>query len=100
MSCPEVAEDLLQRRLAIGYGRASRLVDQMGHAGILGEHKGSVAREVVVTMEDWARMKEMRDEAEASGTVFQKHYDNSDADSEALRFHDEGQDEDEAANDK
>jgi len=85
---------LLQRRLAIGYGRASRLVDQMGHAGILGEHKGSVAREVVVTMEDWARMKEMRDEAEASGTVFQRHYDNSDADSEALRFHDEGQDED------
>ena len=80
---------LLQRRLAIGYGRASRLVDQMGNAGILGEHKGSVAREVVVTMEDWARMKEMRDEAEASGTVFQTHYDNSDADSEALRFHDE-----------
>jgi len=80
---------LLQRRLAIGYGRASRLVDQMGHAGILGEHKGSVAREVVVTIEEWARMKEMRDEAEASGTVFQKQYDNSDADSEALRFHDE-----------
>jgi S-DNA-T family DNA segregation ATPase FtsK/SpoIIIE len=86
---------LLQRRLAIGYGRASRLVDQMGNAGILGEHKGSVAREVVVTMEDWARMKEMRDEAEASGTVFQTHYDNSDADSEALRFHDEN-----AANEK
>ncbi len=84
---------LLQRRLAIGYGRASRLVDQMGHAGILGEHKGSVAREVVVTMEEWARMKEMRDEAEASGTIFQKHYDNSDADSEALRFHDEDENE-------
>jgi S-DNA-T family DNA segregation ATPase FtsK/SpoIIIE len=83
---------LLQRRLAIGYGRASRLVDQMGHAGILGEHKGSVAREVVVTIEEWARMKEMRDEAEASGTVFQKRYDNSDADSEALRFHDEDED--------
>ena len=86
---------LLQRRLAIGYGRASRLVDQMGNAGILGEHKGSVAREVVVTIEEWARMKEMRDEAEASGTVFQTHYDNSDADSEALRFHDEN-----AANEK
>ncbi len=88
---------LLQRRLAIGYGRASRLVDQMGNAGILGEHKGSVAREVVVTMEEWARMKEMRDEAEASGTIFQKHYDNSDADSEALRFHDEDEDAAEAA---
>ncbi|MFZ9882136.1 MAG: DNA translocase FtsK, partial [Phycisphaerales bacterium] len=85
---------LLQRRLAIGYGRASRLVDQMGLAGILGEHKGSVAREVVVTMEDWQRMKALRDEAERDGTVFQTHYDNSDADSEALRFHDEeGEDE-------
>jgi PHD/YefM family antitoxin component YafN of YafNO toxin-antitoxin module len=51
-----------------------------------------VAREVVVTIEEWARMKEMRDEAEASGTVFQKHYDNSDADSEAVRFHDEDED--------
>ena len=91
---------LLQRRLAIGYGRASRLVDQMGQAGILGEHKGSVAREVVVTMEEWARMKEMRDEAEASGTVFQKHYDNSDADSEALRFHDEENDEEETARER
>ena len=50
---------LLQRRLAIGYSRASRLVDQMGLAGILGEHKGSVAREVMLTLEDWRRMRAM-----------------------------------------
>ena len=50
---------LLQRRLAIGYSRASRLVDQMGLAGILGEHKGSVAREVMLTLEDWHQMKAM-----------------------------------------
>lgn len=50
---------LLQRRLAIGYGRASRLVDQMSLAGILSDHKGSVAREVLITSEDWARMKAM-----------------------------------------
>jgi S-DNA-T family DNA segregation ATPase FtsK/SpoIIIE len=66
---------LLQRRLAIGYGRASRLVDQMGLAGILGEHKGSVAREVVVTLDEWHRMKEMRDETEREGTVFQTRYE-------------------------
>lgn len=48
---------LLQRRLAIGYGRASRLVDQMGLAGILGDHNGSVAREVMITLEDWRRMR-------------------------------------------
>ncbi len=50
---------LLQRRLASGYSRASRLVDQMGLAGILGEHKGSVAREVMLTLEDWHQMKAM-----------------------------------------
>ncbi len=80
---------LLQRRLAIGYGRASRLVDLMGLAGILGEHKGSQAREVVVTMDEWQRMKQIRDEAERSNTVFESLVDNSDADSDALRFHDE-----------
>jgi S-DNA-T family DNA segregation ATPase FtsK/SpoIIIE len=40
---------LLQRRLAIGYTRASRLIDLMGIAGIIGEHKGSVAREVLIS---------------------------------------------------
>ncbi|MBT8487108.1 MAG: DNA translocase FtsK [Phycisphaerales bacterium] len=48
---------LLQRRLSIGYGRASRLVDQMGQAGILGDHKGSVAREVMITLEEWEQMR-------------------------------------------
>ena len=50
---------LIQRRLSIGYSRASRLVDQMGQAGILGEHKGSVAREVLITMEEWDQMQAM-----------------------------------------
>jgi S-DNA-T family DNA segregation ATPase FtsK/SpoIIIE len=58
---------LLQRRLAIGYSRASRLVDQMGQAGILGEHKGSVAREVMITLEDWEQMKRMEEEAGLAG---------------------------------
>ena len=58
---------LLQRRLAIGYGRASRLVDQMGLAGILGEHNGSVAREVIISMDDWQRMRAMTNgDAEAA----------------------------------
>ena len=48
---------LLQRRLAIGYGRASRLIDQMAMAGIIGEHKGSVAREVLIGEDDWKRMQ-------------------------------------------
>ena len=31
----------------------------MSMAGILGDHKGSVAREVLLTMDDWTRMQEM-----------------------------------------
>jgi len=82
---------LLQRRFSIGYGRASRLVDLMGQAGLLGEHKGSVAREVVVTMEEWKRMKEMRDEAAREGTVFEFPGTGGTVgtDDDDLRMHDE-----------
>jgi len=59
---------LLQRRLAIGYTRASRLIDLMGFAGILGEHKGSVAREVQISVEEWAAMKALAaEQAKALG---------------------------------
>jgi S-DNA-T family DNA segregation ATPase FtsK/SpoIIIE len=44
---------LLQRALGIGYTRASRLLDMMGEAGIVSEHKGSKAREVLMSLEDW-----------------------------------------------
>lgn len=50
---------LLQRRLAIGYTRASRLIDLMGIAGIISEHKGSVARDVMITEAEWDAMKEL-----------------------------------------
>ena len=48
---------LLQRRMGVGYGRASRIIDQMGVAGILGSHKGSQARECMITLDDWESMK-------------------------------------------
>ncbi|MBI3099786.1 MAG: DNA translocase FtsK, partial [Planctomycetes bacterium] len=44
---------LLQRRLEIGYTRAARLVDMMGKAGIVGDYKGSKAREVLTTLDEW-----------------------------------------------
>jgi S-DNA-T family DNA segregation ATPase FtsK/SpoIIIE len=49
---------LLQRRLQIGYGRSSRIIDQMAAAGILGEHKGSQARECLMSLDEWLEMKE------------------------------------------
>jgi len=48
---------LLQRRLEIGYSRAARLVDLMAEDGIVGEYKGSQAREVFVTLDDWESQK-------------------------------------------
>jgi len=39
---------LLQRKLAVGYTRAARIVDQLEEAGIVGPHNGTKAREVLV----------------------------------------------------
>ena len=48
---------LLQRRLTIGYSRASRLIDEMAEAGIVGVYKGSQAREVNMTVEEWEALQ-------------------------------------------
>jgi DNA segregation ATPase FtsK/SpoIIIE, S-DNA-T family len=57
---------LLQRRLTIGYSRASRLIDQMAMAGIVGEYKGSQAREVLITPAEYEviRKQMLKDEAD------------------------------------
>ncbi len=49
---------LLQRRLQIGYGRASRIIDQMAESGLLGDYKGSQARECLITLDDWREMQQ------------------------------------------
>jgi S-DNA-T family DNA segregation ATPase FtsK/SpoIIIE len=49
---------LLQRRLNIGYARASRMIEMMAAAGILGEYKGSQAREVIMTIDEYERLRE------------------------------------------
>ena len=52
---------LLQRRLSVGYARASRMIEMMAAAGILGEYKGSQAREVLMTLEDYEEMRQQMD---------------------------------------
>jgi S-DNA-T family DNA segregation ATPase FtsK/SpoIIIE len=44
---------LLQRALGVGYTRASRLIDMMTEQGIVGPHKGSKSRELMMTLEQW-----------------------------------------------
>jgi len=43
---------LLQRKLAVGYTRAARIVDQLEEAGIVGPFNGTKARDVLVDDED------------------------------------------------
>jgi len=57
---------LLQRRLSVGYARASRIIEMMAGAGILGEYKGSQAREVLMTLEEYEKVRDqMNADAEA-----------------------------------
>ncbi|MEK7269670.1 MAG: DNA translocase FtsK, partial [Planctomycetota bacterium] len=55
---------LLQRRLEIGYTRAARLVDLMAKDGVVGEYKGSQAREILMTPEEWETRKAAREGAD------------------------------------
>jgi len=49
---------LLQRRLNIGYARASRMIEMMASIGVLGEYKGSQAREVMLTIKQYEEFME------------------------------------------
>ena len=48
---------LLQRKLSLGYARAARIVDQMEEKGIVGPHRGSKPREVLISKQDWQQMQ-------------------------------------------
>ncbi len=53
---------LLQRRLAVGYQRAARLIDQLEEEGIVGPYNGSRVREVMVNAtylesEEWKQKR-------------------------------------------
>lgn len=52
---------LLQRRLNIGYARASRMIEGMAACGVLGEYKGSQARQVMMTVEEYENFLRQQD---------------------------------------
>ena len=70
---------LLQRRLTIGYSRSSRLIEQMSDAGIIGAYKGSQAREVNLTVEEWDALKA---QAEADAQAEAEYDDDEEAEAE------------------
>ncbi|MHC4068661.1 MAG: FtsK/SpoIIIE family DNA translocase [Planctomycetota bacterium] len=58
---------LLQRRLSIGYARASRIIEMMAAAGILGEYKGSQAREVMMTIKEYEKIRDQMEQDAEDG---------------------------------
>ena len=58
---------LLQRRLGVGYARASRIIEMMAAGGLLGEYKGSQAREVTMTLDEYDAMRKQMVEDEVAG---------------------------------
>ncbi len=49
---------MLQRRMKIGYARAGRLIDDMAARGIVSKSLGSKPREVLITREEYERIKD------------------------------------------
>jgi S-DNA-T family DNA segregation ATPase FtsK/SpoIIIE len=49
----QASASMLQRRLKLGYARASRLVDQMEEKGIVGPFEGSKPRQILITKQEW-----------------------------------------------
>jgi len=61
------SSSLLQRRLGVGYSRASRLIEQMAQAGIVGEYRGSQARDVLMTLDEYEALKSQMAQEVADG---------------------------------
>ncbi len=53
----KVATSLLQRKLAIGYGKAAKYIDIMESLGIVGAPNGPKPRDVLITMNAWEELR-------------------------------------------
>ena len=70
----QASVSMLQRRLKLGYARAARIVDEMEEKGIVGPYMGSKPRNILITKEQWASMR--------NGGSPQMGFDDLDADSD------------------
>ena len=57
VSTGQASTSFLQRKLKLGYARASRVIDQIEDRGIIGPSDGAKARQVLITRSEWQEMK-------------------------------------------
>lgn len=53
----QASASMLQRRLKLGYARASRIIDQMEEMGVVGPFEGSKPRQILITKQQWQEMQ-------------------------------------------
>jgi len=82
---------LLQRRLSIGYARASRIIEMMAAAGILGDYKGSQAREVLLTLEEYEQLRSQMNAGEQMALPGMEEESQSEPEPEVKAYATEGQ---------
>ena len=58
----QASTSLLQRKLKLGYGRASRIIDQMEARGIIGPYEGSKPRQVLISSAEWMERQAREEE--------------------------------------
>ncbi len=88
---------LLQRRLSIGYARASRIIEMMAASGLLGEYKGSQAREVTMSLKEYEAMKKrmVADEVAGYKDLTDEFEDDDDGEEEYEEYEEEQEDDEE-----
>jgi S-DNA-T family DNA segregation ATPase FtsK/SpoIIIE len=63
----QASASYLQRKLKLGYARASRIIDQMELEGILGPSEGSKPREILIDVKQW--MEQSKKKAKDDGGI-------------------------------
>ncbi len=60
----QISTSLVQRKLALGYARAARIVDMLSEMGFVGPFEGSKPRKVLITREEFLELKAGQDTLE------------------------------------
>lgn len=57
LSAGQASTSNLQRRLRLGFARASRIMDELEQMGVIGPYEGAKPRRVLITKEEYIQMK-------------------------------------------